>query len=164
MKQAIENAAQQLAEADLILIGAGAGMSVDAGYDYNERDNFLRSYPYLEKIGVHCRYHSIGFPWPSKTIQWAFYARHLQDVLYTHPPKPLPYRQLDVITQHADRRVLTSNADNLFREWASTRNGSGRGRARTQICNACGPARSRCGTPSLIWMRSCRRSTCRQAS
>jgi NAD-dependent SIR2 family protein deacetylase len=114
MRSEIEAAAELLAAADLILIGAGAGMSVDAGYDYNEREQFLKSYPYLEKIGVHCRYHSIGFPWPSKTIQWAFYARHLQDVLYTPPPNPAPYTELDALTAHADRWVLTSNADNLF--------------------------------------------------
>lgn len=113
-QQAIQNAVLQIANADFILIGAGAGMSVDAGYDYNESKRFLESYPYLRDIGVHCRYHSIGFPWPSKTIQWAFYARHLQDVLYTPPPNPLPYEQLDALTRHADRWVLTSNADNLF--------------------------------------------------
>jgi NAD-dependent SIR2 family protein deacetylase len=47
-------------------------------------------------------------------MQWAFYARHLDDVLYTPPPNPSPYLQLDALTKHADRWVLTSNADNLF--------------------------------------------------
>jgi NAD-dependent SIR2 family protein deacetylase len=47
-------------------------------------------------------------------MQWAFYARHLQDVLYSHPPRPEPYIRLKAITEHASRWVLTSNADNLF--------------------------------------------------
>jgi len=110
----VRQVARQIAEADFILVGAGAGMSADAGFDYHESVEFLRRYPYLREIGVHCRYDSIGFKWPTKTMQWAFYARHLQDILYTPPPNPKPYLDLDSLTAHADRWVITSNADNLF--------------------------------------------------
>jgi NAD-dependent SIR2 family protein deacetylase len=100
--------------ADYLLIGAGAGLSADAGYDYGESEQFLKRYPYLKSVGVHCRYHSIGFRWPSKSMEWAFYARHLEEDLYSPPPNPSPYLQLAELTRRADRWVFTSNADDLF--------------------------------------------------
>ncbi len=110
--------AQKLArivgEAEHILIGAGAGLSADAGYDYTESVQFLKRYPYLKAIGVHCRYLSIGFRWPRKSMEWAFYARHLEEDLYSPPPNPAPYLQLKDLTARADRWVFTSNADDLF--------------------------------------------------
>ena len=110
----IRNLARLIDEADHILIGAGAGLSTDAGYDYTERVQFLKRYPYLKAIGVHCRYLSIGFHWPKKSMEWAFYARHLEEDLYSPPPNPAPYLQLKELTGRADRWVFTSNADDLF--------------------------------------------------
>jgi NAD-dependent SIR2 family protein deacetylase len=110
----IEHVSLLIAEADFILIGAGAGMSADAGIDFVESEDFLRRYPYFRAMGLLTAGHSIGFPWPTKSMEWAFYARHLQEVLFTPPPRPEPYVQLKTITQHADRWVLTSNADDLF--------------------------------------------------
>jgi NAD-dependent SIR2 family protein deacetylase len=105
----------RIRDAEYILIGAGAGLSADAGYDYLESADFLRRYPYLERIGVQCRYHSIGFEWPTKSMEWAFYARQLEQDLYGAPPRPEPYLDLRELTKHADRWVFTSNADDLFR-------------------------------------------------
>jgi NAD-dependent SIR2 family protein deacetylase len=102
-------------DAEYILIGAGAGLSTDAGYDYLESVEFLKRYPYLEQVGVHCRYHSIGFEWPTKSMEWAFYARQLEEDLYGDPPHPEPYVHLRELTGHANRWVFTSNADDLFR-------------------------------------------------
>ncbi len=110
----VEEVSRLIAEADYILIGAGAGMSADAGFDFHESKEFQRRYSYLRPLGLLTPGHSIGFPWPSKSIKWAFYARFVQDILYTPPPNPDPYVQLETITRHADRWVLTSNADNLF--------------------------------------------------
>jgi NAD-dependent SIR2 family protein deacetylase len=110
----IEELSGIVAEAEFVLIGAGAGMSVDAGVDFGEREHFLRRYPYLRPIGVHCAGHSIGFRWPTKSMGWAFYARHVHEVLFMPPANPDPYLHLKSITEHADRWVLTSNADELF--------------------------------------------------
>jgi len=110
----IRDLAGLIEEAEYVLIGAGAGLSADAGYDYLESVKFLKRYPYLKDIGVHCRYHSIGFVWPTKSMEWAFYARQLEEDLYGPPPHPEPYVQLRRLTDHANRWVFTSNADDLF--------------------------------------------------
>ena len=110
----IQTLVSQIRDAEYILVGAGAGLSADAGYDYLESAEFLRRYPYLERVGVHCRYHSIGFEWPTRSMEWAFYARHLEQDLYGAPPHPEPYVYLRELTDHADRWVFTSNADDLF--------------------------------------------------
>ena len=110
----IQTLASRIRDAEYILIGAGAGLSADAGHDYLESAEFLKRYPYLERVGVHCRYHSIGFEWPAKSMEWAFYARQLEQDLYGAPPHPEPYLHLRELTDHADRWVFTSNADDLF--------------------------------------------------
>jgi NAD-dependent SIR2 family protein deacetylase len=112
--EAIGELAGLIRDAEFVLIGAGAGLSSDAGYDYLETVEFLKRYPYLKKVGVRCRYHSIGFEWPTKSMEWAFYARQLEEDLYAPPPHPEPYLQLKRLTDHADRWVFTSNADDLF--------------------------------------------------
>lgn len=110
----VRNLVSLIKGAEYILIGAGAGLSADAGYDYLESVEFLKRYPYLKAVRVHCRYHSIGFRWPTKSMEWAFYARQLEEDLYGPPPHPEPYIQLRALTDHADRWVFTSNADDLF--------------------------------------------------
>lgn len=110
----VERVSRLIADADHILIGAGAGLSTDAGFDFGESEQFQRRYPYLRPLGILTPGHSIGFPWPSKSIKWAFYARFVEEILHTPPPNPEPYLQLERITRHADRWVVTSNADNLF--------------------------------------------------
>jgi len=110
----IRSLASRIRDAEYILLGAGAGLSADAGYDYLESVEFLKRYPYLRPVGVHCRYHSIGFEWPTKSMEWAFYARQMEQDLYAAPPDPAPYLRLRELTKHADRWVFTSNADDLF--------------------------------------------------
>lgn len=43
----IQTLVSRIRDAEYILIGAGAGLSADAGYDYLESAEFLKRYPYL---------------------------------------------------------------------------------------------------------------------
>ncbi|HEY3450579.1 MAG TPA: NAD-dependent protein deacetylase of SIR2 family [Myxococcales bacterium] len=109
-----ERVAALLQAADHVLIGAGAGMSVDAGFDYTSEAQFVRRYPVLSKQGPRCRYHLFGYPWPSPAVQWGHIARHLEELRFGPPPDPVPYEQLRALTETKDRFVVTSNADDLF--------------------------------------------------
>lgn len=106
--------ADLLAAADHVLIAAGAGMSVDAGYDYVDQASFARRYPQAVRLGLRCRYDTFGYPWPSPAVQWGWIARHLEETRYAPPPDPTPYEDLRRLTARHDRFVLTSNADDLF--------------------------------------------------
>lgn len=110
----VEQVAELIEGADHVLIGAGAGMSVDAGFDYTSEAQFVRRYPRLAERGPRCRYHVFGYPWPSDAVQWGHIARHLEELRFSPPPNPAPYHQLRALTQDKDRFVITSNADDLF--------------------------------------------------
>jgi NAD-dependent SIR2 family protein deacetylase len=47
----IQNVINLLRDADCVLIGAGAGLSVDAGNDYIDKKSFAQNYPELVKLG-----------------------------------------------------------------------------------------------------------------
>ncbi|MBI5496087.1 MAG: NAD-dependent protein deacetylase of SIR2 family [Deltaproteobacteria bacterium] len=113
-REVVERVDRLLTEADHVLITAGAGMSVDAGFDYTDERQFGRRYPRMAERGPRCRYHVFGYPWPSEAVQWGHLARHLQELRFQPPPNPTPYLQLCALTAHRDRFVLTSNADDLF--------------------------------------------------
>ena len=50
---AIRSAAEAIATADALLIGAGAGMGVDSGLpDFRGDEGFWKAYPPLKKLGI----------------------------------------------------------------------------------------------------------------
>lgn len=101
-----------LATADHILIGAGAGLSAAAGYDYNDRESFRRLFPALTRAGFTHRYQLVGYPLPSRHL-WGFWGVHVSDVRFSAGPNPL-YRDLRTLIGDRDTFVLTSNGDGLF--------------------------------------------------
>lgn len=103
-----------LEQADHVLIGTGAGMSVDAGFDYTSEAQFVRRYPVMASRGPKTRYHMFGYPWSSPAAQWGHIARHLEELRFSPPPDASPYERLRDLTRGKDRFVLTSNADDLF--------------------------------------------------
>jgi hypothetical protein len=48
--------AKMIADADAVLIGAGAGMSVSAGLDYNDKKTFAALWPGLVKVRACVRF------------------------------------------------------------------------------------------------------------
>jgi NAD-dependent SIR2 family protein deacetylase len=138
----VERVADLLQRADHVLIAAGAGLSVDAGFDYNSERQFVSRYPVLARRGPRCRYHVFGYPFPDPATQWGHMARHLEELRIAPPPDATPYTALGALTAGKSRFVLTSNADDLFERtgfdpnalW--TRQGS---YSRLQCLGACHP-------------------------
>ena len=58
MQELFQKAAQIIADADAIMIGAGAGMGVDSGLpDFRGNEGFWNAYPPFRKLGlVICRF------------------------------------------------------------------------------------------------------------
>jgi NAD-dependent SIR2 family protein deacetylase len=114
-REVVAEIAALVARAEHVLVAAGAGMSVDAGFDYGDEVAFARRYPAaVARLGIRCRYHTFGFPWPSPAAQWAWIARHLEETRFSPPPDARPYDRLRELTADKDRFVVTSNADDLF--------------------------------------------------
>ncbi|NCC44498.1 MAG: Sir2 silent information regulator family NAD-dependent deacetylase [Clostridia bacterium] len=114
----IKKAAQMLDEADVVLIGAGAGLSTAAGLVYSGKrftENFRE---YIDKYGS--RYmtdmYSAGFyPFPTEEARWGYWAKHsyLNRIL----PEGLPvYKEVYELVKGKPHFVLTTNVDHQFQK------------------------------------------------
>ncbi|MGW7207549.1 NAD-dependent protein deacetylase of SIR2 family [Streptomyces sp. NPDC054837] len=106
-----DTARSWLAEADRVLITAGAGLSAAAGYDYADADRFQELFPALHRLGLRSRY-LVGVPLPPALL-WGYWAVHIDDIRYSPAPNPL-YQRLHTLVGDKDHWVMTSNVDALF--------------------------------------------------
>lgn len=105
-----------LKEADAVIIGAGAGLSTSAGFEYaGERfEKYFRDF--ADKYHFEDMY-SGGFyvmELPPEE-QWAFWSRNIYVNRYTDPPKPVYERLFDLV-RDKDYFVLTTNVDHCFQK------------------------------------------------
>ena len=101
----IEQLEVTLAEADCVLIGAGAGLSTSAGFVYDE-DRFTKSFSDFEqKYNFHDMYSGGFYPFSSLEEQWAFWSRNIYINRYMDAPKPV-YKKLLELVQNKDYFVL----------------------------------------------------------
>lgn len=104
---------KQLAEADYILIGAGAGLSSAAGIDYAGAD-FRREFSeWIERYGITDLYSSSFYPFKTEEERWACWAKHICFARYQPEGKPL-YRQILNLVKSKDYFVITTNVDGQF--------------------------------------------------
>ncbi|MBQ9587140.1 MAG: Sir2 silent information regulator family NAD-dependent deacetylase [Bacteroidales bacterium] len=107
----IESLRQAIAEADHIVIGAGAGLSTAAGLDYAGED-FRREFaPWIERYGITDLYTAGFYPFESQEEYWAFWAKHIWFCRYRTGALPL-YSKL--ASMFPDAFVVTTNVDAQF--------------------------------------------------
>lgn len=107
----IESLRQAIAEADHIVIGAGAGLSTAAGLDYAGED-FRREFaPWIERYGITDLYTAGFYPFESQEEYWAFWAKHIWFCRYRAGALPL-YSKL--ASMFPDAFVVTTNVDAQF--------------------------------------------------
>jgi NAD-dependent SIR2 family protein deacetylase len=114
----IEEAAVEVAEADALLITAGAGMGVDSGLpDFRGDKGFWKAYPPFERLGV--SFVDMANPgWFSRDpeLAWGFYGHRLELYRQTEP-----HRGFDILQHWAQDLeqgsfVFTSNVDGHFQQ------------------------------------------------
>ena len=112
----IKSARNALAEADALLITAGAGMGVDSGSpDFRGKEGFWRHYPPFAKLGL--SFESVANPrWfaDDPPLAWGFYGHRLN--LYRNTT---PHHGFRLLLEAANRMpagyfVVTSNVDGQF--------------------------------------------------
>lgn len=123
--QRIEQLRQLIADADYVLIGAGAGLSAAAGLDYAGED-FRREFrEWINRYGITDLYSASFYPFKTEEELWALWAKHIWFARYRPEALPL-YRQLyELINEkfaspHRGRSgggsyfIITTNVDGQF--------------------------------------------------
>ena len=102
-----------LAEADAVVVGAGAGLSTAAGYTYSG-PRFSRLFgDFAARYGFSDMYSGGFYPYDTLEEHWAFWSRYVMCNRY----EPIPghvYQQLLNLLRNRDYFVLTTNVDHCF--------------------------------------------------
>ena len=109
----IERLQDALCSADAVVIGAGAGLSAAAGFDYGG-ERFQKYFSdFEEKYGIHDMYSGGFYPYKSREEYWAWWSRHILINRYDCPVGEV-YKNLFSIIEDKDYFVLTTNVDHQF--------------------------------------------------
>ncbi len=104
---------KEIATADAILVGAGAGLSTSAGFTYSGERFDRYFFDFKEKYGITDMYSGGFYPFESDNIRWAWWARHIYFNRYIKAPKPV-YDDLLNLVKDKDYFVITTNVDHQF--------------------------------------------------
>ena len=114
MKEIITQLKNALASADCILVGAGAGLSTAAGYDYAGA-RFLKYFSdFHTRFGIEDIYSGGFYPFPSREMFWAWWSRSIWINRYAPMPASDVYPNLLRLVEGRDYFVLTTNVDHAF--------------------------------------------------
>ena len=114
MKEIIIQLKNALASADCILIGAGAGLSTAAGYDYAGA-RFLKYFSdFHTRFGIEDIYSGGFYPFPSREMFWAWWSRSIWINRYAPMPTSDVYPNLLHLVEGRDYFILTTNVDHAF--------------------------------------------------
>lgn len=103
----------KLAQADAVLVGAGAGLSTAAGLSYGGARFQKYFADFAKKYGIHDMYTGGFYPFPSPEIYWAWWSRHIYFNRYVDAPSDV-YPTLRHLVEDKDYFVLTTNVDHQF--------------------------------------------------
>lgn len=114
----MEHVSALIKAADIILIGAGAGMSAAAGLTYSG-ERFTRNFgEFIEKYGAAYMtdMYAAGFyPFPTQEAKWGYWSKHSMINRFLPPALPL-YHRLYEIVKEKEYFVLTTNVDHQFQK------------------------------------------------
>ncbi len=114
----LEQAASAIAEADALVICAGAGMGVDSGLpDFRGDEGFWNAYPPFAALGL--RFVEVANPrWFAEEpeLAWGFYGHRLQLYRETAPHHGYAILLDWAKSKKGDARVFTSNVDGHFQQ------------------------------------------------
>lgn len=109
----IKKISDLIADADAVVIGAGAGLSTAAGYVYTGERFEKHFADFREKYGFSDMYSGGFYPYPTPEEKWAFWARQIYINRYSPIPKDT-YEKLLRLVENKDYFVITTNVDHCF--------------------------------------------------
>ena len=111
----IDKLREALDHAQAVIIGAGAGLSTAAGFNYSG-ERFKRFFSDFEqKYGFHDMYTGGFYSYKTPEEHWAYWSRYIYVNRYMDPPKPV-YTQLYELIKEKDHFVITTNVDHCFQK------------------------------------------------
>ncbi len=114
-EESIQRLKKEIETTDTIVIGAGAGLSTAAGFIYTG-ERFVKWFSdFIREYGIRDMYAGGFYPYPSKEIFWAYWARYIYINRYMDPPKPV-YQDLLELVKNKDYFVITTNVDHCFQK------------------------------------------------
>ena len=102
-----------LDSADAVVIGAGAGLSAAAGFDYGGERFHKYFADFEEKYGIRDMYSGGFYPYVSPEEYWAWWSRQILINRYDCPVGEV-YKNLLSLIEGKDYFVLTTNVDHQF--------------------------------------------------
>lgn len=115
--QTVDSIREHIEQADIIVIGAGAGLSASAGLNYNDQVFFAEKYTPFLKEGFKTISDGIENNWyltrENASTFWGFWANHINNIFYQ--PKQLEtYKLLYDLIKDKNHFIITTNADGQF--------------------------------------------------
>ena len=111
----IDRLKKEIQNADVIVIGAGAGLSTAAGFTYSG-ERFERFFSDFEaKYGFHDMYSGGFFPFETQEEMWAYWSRFIYCNRYMDVDNST-YKQLFELVKDKDYFVITTNVDHQFQK------------------------------------------------
>lgn len=111
----IDKLRSALAQADTVIIGAGAGLSTSAGFVYTGERFQENFHGFAEKYHFNDMYSGGFYPYDTLEEHWAYWSRYIWINRYTQAPKPV-YDQLFDLVKDKDYFVLTTSVDHQFQK------------------------------------------------
>ena len=111
--QEIEKIKSAINEADVVLIGAGAGLSTAAGFTYSGARFQAHFADFGKKYGIDNMYFGGFYSFPSPEEKWAYWSRYIFINRYSDIPKQT-YSYLLSLVKDKEYFVLTTNVDHCF--------------------------------------------------
>lgn len=106
---------EALTNAEAVIIGAGAGLSAAAGFEYSG-ERFEKYFSdFGKKYGFSDMYSGGFYPYRTPEEFWAYWSRYIFVNRYTDPPKPV-YRNLFGLVKDKEYFVITTNVDHCFQK------------------------------------------------
>ena len=115
-EEQIARLAEEIRNADAVVIGAGAGLSTSAGFTYTG-DRLQKWFgDFVKKYNIPDMY-SGGFMVMrlAPEVSWAYWARYIYINRYMDAPKPV-YNELLELVKEKDYFVITTNVDHQFQK------------------------------------------------
>ncbi len=111
----IDRLKNQIEAADVIVVGAGAGLSTSAGFTYSG-GRFQKYFSdFAAKYGFHDMYSGGFYPYSTLEEHWAYWSRYIYINRYMDAPKPV-YDDLLALVHAKDHFVITTNVDHCFQK------------------------------------------------